>query len=285
MEIILARDMGFCWGVRRAISIMEEVVQQEGEVYSLGPIVHNPLVMAELEKRGVRTINGNIPLQEGKLLAITAHGTGPEIYRLAREKGIRLIDTTCPIVTRSQRWARRMAQQGFTIIIFGDAQHREVKGVLAWTEGKGMAVTDVSQVPRGLSRVAVISQTTQEPRKFAAFVAQLLQERIEEIHEFRLVGTLCNVTSSQQEAARELARQVDVVIVVGGRNSANTRHLAEVCQETGVPTYHIERAEELDPAWVRGCRKVGITAGASTPDWAVQEVVSRLRQLDQEGQL
>jgi len=285
MEIILARDMGFCWGVRRAISIMEEVVQQEGEVYSLGPIVHNPLVMAELEKRGVRAINGNIPLQEGKPLAITAHGTGPEIYRLAREKGIRLIDTTCPIVTRSQRWARRMAQQGFTIIIFGDAQHREVKGVLAWTEGKGMAVTDVSQVPRGLSRVAVISQTTQEPRKFAAFVAQLLQERIEEIHEFRLVGTLCNVTSSQQEAARELARQVDVVIVVGGRNSANTRHLAEVCQETGVPTYHIERAEELDPAWVRGCRKVGITAGASTPDWAVQEVVSRLRQLDQEGQL
>jgi (E)-4-hydroxy-3-methyl-but-2-enyl pyrophosphate reductase len=285
MEIILARDMGFCWGVRRAISIMEEVVQQEGEVYSLGPIVHNPLVMAELEKRGVRAINGNIPLQEGKPLAITAHGAGPEIYRLAREKGIRLIDTTCPIVTRSQRWARRMAQQGFTIIIFGDAQHREVKGVLAWTEGKGMAVTDVSQVPRGLSRIAVISQTTQEPRKFAAFVAQLLQERIEEIHEFRLVGTLCNVTSSQQEAARELARQVDVVIVVGGRNSANTRHLAEVCQETGVPTYHIERAEELDPAWVRGCRKVGITAGASTPDWAVQEVVSRLRQLDQEGQL
>jgi 4-hydroxy-3-methylbut-2-enyl diphosphate reductase len=285
MEIILARDMGFCWGVRRAISIMEEVVQQEGEVYSLGPIVHNPLVMAELEKRGVRAINGNIPLQEGRPLAITAHGAGPEIYRLAREKGIRLIDTTCPIVTRSQRWARRMAQQGFTIIIFGDAQHREVKGVLAWTEGKGMAVTDVSQVPRGLSRIAVISQTTQEPRKFAAFVAQLLQERIEEIHEFRLVGTLCNVTSSQQEAARELARQVDVVIVVGGRNSANTRHLAEVCQETGVPTYHIERAEELDPAWVRGCRKVGITAGASTPDWAVQEVVSRLRQLDQEGQL
>jgi 4-hydroxy-3-methylbut-2-enyl diphosphate reductase len=285
MEIILARDMGFCWGVRRAISIMEEVVQQEGEVYSLGPIVHNPLVMAELEKRGVRAINGNIPLQEDKPLAITAHGTGPEIYRLAREKGIRLIDTTCPIVTRSQRWARRMAQQGFTIIIFGDAQHREVKGVLAWTEGKGMAVTDVSHVPRGLSRIAVISQTTQEPRKFAAFVAQLLQERIEEIHEFRLVGTLCNVTSSQQEAARELARQVDVVIVVGGRNSANTRHLAEVCQETGVPTYDIERAEELDPAWVRGRRKVGITAGASTPDWAVQEVVSRLRQLDQEGQL
>jgi (E)-4-hydroxy-3-methyl-but-2-enyl pyrophosphate reductase len=285
MEIILARDMGFCWGVRRAISIMEEVVQQEGEVYSLGPIVHNPLVMAELEKRGVRAINGNIPLQEGKPLAITAHGAGPEIYRLASEKGIRLIDTTCPIVTRSQRWARRMAHQGFTIIIFGDAQHREVKGVLAWTEGKGMAVTDVSQVPRGLSRIAVISQTTQEPRKFAAFLAQLLQERIEEIHEFRLVGTLCNVTSSQQEAARELARQVDVVIVVGGRNSANTRHLAEVCQETGVPTYHIERAEELDPAWVRGCRKVGITAGASTPDWAVQGVVSRLRQLDQEGQL
>jgi len=280
MEIVLARDMGFCWGVRRAIAIMEEAAEREGEIYSLGPIVHNPLVMAELEKKGVRALGQEDP-PPGSPLAITAHGAGPHVYEWARAKGLRIIDTTCPIVTRSQRWAKRMAEQGFTVIVFGDAEHREVKGVLAWAEGKGLAVTEVSQVPRGLSRIAVISQTTQEPGKFADFVARLLKERIEEIHEFRLISTLCNVTTAQQEAARELAQEVDAVIIVGGRNSANTRHLVEVCRATGTPTYHVERAEELDPAWVRGCQRVGVTAGASTPDWAVREVVARLRQLEE----
>ncbi len=278
MDIVLARDLGFCWGVRRAISIMEEAAEREGRIYSLGPIVHNPLVVAQLESKGVKIMDEE-DLPPGSPLAITAHGAGPQVYRWAQGKGLRLIDTTCPIVTRSQRWARRMAEQGFTVIVFGDGDHREVRGVLAWTEGRGLAVTDVSQVPPGLSRIAVISQTTQEPGKFADFVARLLKERVEEIHEFRLINTLCNVTVAQQEAARELAQEVDVVIVVGGRNSANTRHLVEVCRAVGTPTYHIERAEELDPAWVQGCQRVGVTAGASTPDWAVQEVVARLRQL------
>jgi 4-hydroxy-3-methylbut-2-enyl diphosphate reductase len=282
MEIILARDMGFCWGVRRAIEIMERAAQEKGEIISLGPIAHNPLVMAKLEERGVRLANGG-EMPQGRPLAITAHGAGPEVYQRAREQGVEIIDTTCPIVTRSQRWAKRMVDQGFTVVIFGDANHREVRGVLAWTQGKGIAVTDISELPPHLSRVAVISQTTQNPDKFADFVSRLLKERVDEIHELRLVNTLCNVTSSQQEAARELAREVDVVIVVGGRSSANTRHLVEVCQEEGAETYHIERAEELEPAWLQGRQRVGITAGASTPDWAVEEVVARIREMAASG--
>ncbi len=223
-------------------------------------------------------------LQDGQLpreqpLAITAHGAGPEVYERARAEGVEVIDTTCPIVTRSQRWAKKMAELGFTVVVFGDAEHREVKGVLAWTQGKGIAVKDVDEVPAHASRLAVISQTTQNPDKFADFVGRLLRERMDTIHELRLVNTLCNVTSGQQEAARELAREADLVIVVGGRGSANTRHLVEVCREEGAETYHIERAEELDPSWLQGKEKVGITAGASTPDWAVQEVVARIQEL------
>ncbi len=277
MEIILARDMGFCWGVRRAIEIMERAAQEKGEIISLGPIVHNPLVMARLEEKGVRLLEGGrMPARQP--LAITAHGAGPEVYQRARAEGVEVIDTTCPIVTRSQRWAKRMAEQGFTVVVFGDAEHREVKGVLAWTQGKGIAVKDVDEVPAHASRLAVISQTTQNPDKFADFVGRLLRQRMDTIHELRLVNTLCNVTSSQQEAARELAREADVVIVVGGRNSANTRHLVEVCREEGAETYHIEKAEELDPAWLQGKERVGITAGASTPDWAVEEVVARIQE-------
>ncbi|HXG41554.1 MAG TPA: 4-hydroxy-3-methylbut-2-enyl diphosphate reductase [Dehalococcoidia bacterium] len=283
MEIILARDMGFCWGVRRAIEIMERAAQEKGEIVSLGPIVHNPLVMARLEEKGVHLLrDGQLP--KGQPLAITAHGAGPEVYERARAEGVEVIDTTCPIVTRSQRWAKKMAQQGFTVVVFGDAEHREVKGVLAWSEGKGIAVKDVDEVPSHVSRVAVISQTTQNPDKFAEFVGRLLRERMDTIHELRLVNTLCNVTSTQQEAARELAREADVVIVVGGRNSANTRHLVEVCREEGAETYHIERADELDPSWLAGKEKVGITAGASTPDWAVEEVVARIQELAGQNQ-
>ncbi len=278
MEIILARDMGFCWGVRRAIAIMEEAVAKEEEICSLGPIVHNPLVMEELERKGVKMVQGNDLPSKGPL-AITAHGAGPQVYQWAKEHGVPLIDTTCPIVTRSQRWAQRMAREGFTVIVFGDVGHREVKGVLAWAEDKGIAVTDPSQVPPGVTRIAVMSQTTQEPQKFSEFIARLVSERIGEIHELRVINTLCNVTSSQQEAARELAKEVDVVIVVGGRNSANTKHLVEVCREEGVPAYQVERPEEVEPQWLQGCQKIGVTAGASTPDWVVEEVVGRLREL------
>jgi (E)-4-hydroxy-3-methyl-but-2-enyl pyrophosphate reductase len=280
MEIILARDMGFCWGVRRAIEIMERAAQEKGEIISLGPIVHNPLVMARLEEKGVRLLRDS-QLPREQPLAITAHGAGPEVYQRAQQEGVEVIDTTCPIVTRSQRWAKKMAEQGFTVVVFGDAEHREVKGVLAWTQGKGIAVREVEEVPAHASRLAVISQTTQNPDKFADFVGRLLRQRIDSIHELRLVNTLCNVTSSQQEAARELAREADVVIVVGGRNSANTRHLVEVCREEGAQTYHIEKAEELDPAWLKGKERVGITAGASTPDWAVEEVVASIQRLAQ----
>jgi 4-hydroxy-3-methylbut-2-enyl diphosphate reductase len=218
----------------------------------------------------------------GVPLAITAHGVGPKVLKEAKAKGLDIIDTTCPIVTRSQRWAKKMTEDGFTVIVYGDAEHREVKGVLNWAQGKGIALTegDVHSLPQELpSRVAIIPQTTQNPARFAAFIGRLLRERLVQISELQVVNTLCNVTASQQAAARKLAQEVELMLVIGGHNSANSCHLAEVCREAGVETHHIETAAELEEGWLLGRERVGITAGASTPDWAVEEVIRCMRGL------
>jgi 4-hydroxy-3-methylbut-2-enyl diphosphate reductase len=281
VEIMLAKEMGFCWGVRRAISIMEKAASERGQIISLGPIVHNAQVVAALAEKGIQ-VTTSIYGVSGKAVAIAAHGVGPNVLEEAKAKGLEIIDTTCPIVTRSQRWAKKMAENGFTVIVYGDADHREVKGVLSWAQGKGIALTedDVHSLPEGLlSRVAIIPQTTQSPARFAAFMNRLLRERLAQISELQVVNTLCDVTAGQQAAARDLAQEVDLMLVIGGHNSANSRHLAEVCHEVGVETHHIETAAELEGQWLVGKAKVGITAGASTPDWAVEEVVQRVREL------
>jgi 4-hydroxy-3-methylbut-2-enyl diphosphate reductase len=281
LEILLAKDMGFCWGVRRAIDIMERAAEERGEIISVGPIVHNPQVVGELQRKGIRM--DKQPVDGSQAVAITAHGVGPQLLEEVRATGAEIIDGTCPIVTRSQRWARKMADSGFTVLVFGDPEHREVKGVLGWAGDKGIAIRDGQPLPGGLpSRIAVISQTTQSPEKFAAFVSELMRRHVDGISELRLINTLCNVTSNQQAAARELAEEVDVMIVVGGKASANTRHLWEVCTEEGTPAYHIETAAELEPAWFAGVQRAGVTAGASTPDSSVEAVVERVREIGRE---
>jgi len=281
VEILLAKEMGFCWGVRRAISMMEKAASERGPIISLGPIVHNPQVVAALAEKGIQ-VTSSIDGVSGVPLAIAAHGVGPKVLEEAKAKGLEIIDTTCPIVTRSQRWAKKMAEDGFTVIVYGDADHREVKGVLSWAQGKGIALTEeaLDSLPQELSsRVAIIPQTTQSPARFAAFIGRLLRERLARINELQVVNTLCNVTASQQAAARELAQEVELVLVIGGHNSANSRHLAEACREAGAETHHIETAAEVEAQWLTGRERVGITAGASTPDWAVEEVVRRVRGL------
>ena len=279
---MLARDMGFCWGVRRAIDIMEKAAADKGEIASLGPIVHNPQVVRDLEGKGVR-ITSEPPDGVAGPVAITAHGVGPQMLEEARARSTEVVDTTCPIVTRSQRWAKKMAAAGFTVVVFGDPKHREVRGVLAWAGGNALALGDGDGIPDDLpTRLAVISQTTQSPERFALFVSELMQKRMGEISELRVINTLCDATSSQQAAARELAQEVDLILVVGGRSSANTRHLLKVCREEGTPAYQIESAEELRAEWLRGCQRVGATAGASTPESAVEAVVRRVQEIAQE---
>jgi len=282
MEIVLANEMGFCFGVRRAVEMMEEATQDQGSMVSLGSVVHNPQVVAQLREKGLDVIASLSEVSE-RPVAITAHGVSENVVRELESRGVPVVDTTCPIVTRSQQWAKRLADDGFAVVIFGDPNHKEVRGVLGWAEGKAFAVPTVEaldDLPDELpSRIGVLSQTTETEGHFAEFVRALLERRMDRISELRVINTLCNATTNQQAAAQELAHQVDLMFVIGGRESANTRHLAEVAREEGVETHQVESADEIRPEWLNGHQRVGVTAGASTPDDAVDAVVTRLREL------
>jgi 4-hydroxy-3-methylbut-2-enyl diphosphate reductase len=274
--------MGFCFGVRRAVEMMEEATQEQGAMVSLGSVVHNPQVVAQLREKGLDVIASLDEVSE-RPVAITAHGVSEKVVRELEMRAVPVVDTTCPIVTRSQQWAKRLAEEGFAVLIFGDPNHKEVRGVLGWAEGKAFAVPSVEALdalPGELpSRIGVLSQTTETEGHFAEFVRALLERRMDRISELRVINTLCNATTSQQAAAQELAHQVDLMFVIGGRESANTRHLAEVAREEGVETHQVESAGEIRPEWLNGHRRVGVTAGASTPDDAVDAIVARLREL------
>lgn len=265
--------MGFCFGVRRAIAMVDEGAR-EGPIASLGSVVHNPVVVQRLQERGVRVVSSLDEVQEGTV-AVTAHGRGPEIVQETQERGLRLIDATCPIVRKSQKAAQKLVDAGFKVIIYGEANHPEVRGVLAWTRGQGVAIIDPTEpveIPR--RKVALLSQTTKSEGSFARFVAQFVAHNIGRFNELRVINTTCPETDERYDAARELASQCDVVVVVGGKNSANTRRLAQTCMEAGVETYHVETAAELDPQWFEGKEVVGVTAGASTPDESIEEVIN-----------
>lgn len=275
--------MGFCFGVRRAVDMMQEAASEGRRVTTLGQVVHNPQVVAQLEETGIavnesRTVNG----VDTATVAITAHGVGETVVRDIEERGFDVIDTTCQFVARSQRAARNLAERGFTVIIFGDPTHPEVKGVLGWCRGRGLVIPDESLdgLPDYLpSKIGVISQTTHTPERFAQFVANLMAKRVDQITEIRVVNVLCNATTSQQAATRDLAEEVDLMIVVGGHNSANTRHLADLSRANGVETYHVETADELCDEWFEGHEDVGVTAGASTPDFSIDAVANRVEEI------
>jgi len=282
MKVLRASEMGFCFGVRRAVETMEEAVRDKGAMVSLGSVVHNPQVVENLRREGLEVIK-DLSQAGAQPVAITAHGVGPNVIHGLEEIGVEIIDTTCPIVTRSQQWAKKLTEEGYGVVVFGDPEHKEVRGVLGWATAKVIVVRreeDMGSLPPDFpSRIGVLSQTTETEARFSSFVKKLLESNMDRISELRVVNTLCHATTSQQSATIHLAGEVDLMIVVGGRESANTRHLADVSRECGVETYHIETAAEIEPAWLRGRDAVGVTAGASTPDFAIDEVVTRLEEL------
>jgi 4-hydroxy-3-methylbut-2-enyl diphosphate reductase len=273
MEVKLAREYGFCFGVRRAIDLMETTAAR-GPVDSFGPVVHNPQVVQKLSGKGVTVID-NLQDVRSRQVAITAHGVGPDIITEMQQRGLEVVDATCPIVSISQNNARRLIDAGYFVVIYGDANHREVKGVLGWCRGRAIATTKLDDVlalgDRLSGRLALLSQTTQYPTQFAGFVNQVMEALLDRVNHVEVVSTLCNTTSKQQAAALELAAEVQAMVVVGGKQSANTMHLAQLAAAKGLPTHHIETAAEPRPEWFGGLSVVGVTAGASTPDDVVQE--------------
>jgi (E)-4-hydroxy-3-methyl-but-2-enyl pyrophosphate reductase len=281
MKIEKAEKLGLCFGVRRAIKLLQGAANKYGEIETLGPLAHNRLLVEALTNLGVKPIN-HLDQAQGKILAITTHGTGPAVLSEIRARHIHVIDTTCPIVRKAQNAAKELAEADFDVFIFGDEKHSEVKGLLGWTGDKGMAALDMNQIYNKLgkspSRVGIISQTTQTQSDFIKFAKQLVDIFGAKIDEMRLVNTLCKVTQRQQEAALKLAHKSQLMIVIGGGNSANARHLVEICSPV-VETHLVETADEVDTSWLAGKHHVGITAGASTPDEAVEELIDKLRSL------
>jgi 4-hydroxy-3-methylbut-2-enyl diphosphate reductase len=237
MKIEKAEKLGLCFGVKRAIKLLKKAANKYGEIETLGPLAHNRLLVEALANLGIKPINHPDQAQGG-ILAITTHGTSPAILSEIKARHIHVIDTTCPIVRKAQITAKELAEAGFDVIIFGDAEHSEVKGLLGWTGDRGIAALNIQQIDMSVkspSRLGIISQTTQTQSAFTEFVRQLIGMIGPKIEEMRLVNTLCKVTQGQQEAAIRLARKSQIMI--------------------------------------------GITAGASTPDEAVEELISKLKSL------
>jgi 4-hydroxy-3-methylbut-2-enyl diphosphate reductase len=280
IKIEKAEKLGLCFGVSRAIKLLKEAADKYGELETLGPLAHNRLLVEALVNLGVKPIN-HLDQAQGRILAITTHGVSPTILSEIKARHIHVIDTTCPIVRKAQNAAKELVEAGFDVIIFGDANHSEVKGLLGWTGDKGIAALNMRQIGRARrspSRLGIISQTTQTQSAFIKFVRQLIGIAGPKMEEMRLINTSCKVTQGQQEAALKLARKSQLMIVIGGSNSANARHLVEICSPL-VETHLVETADEVDNSWLVGKHHIGITAGASTPDEAVEELIDKLRSL------
>lgn len=293
-RVVVAAELGYCWGVRRALDIVEQAAGVAGPIAPIGDVIHNPQVVERLRSKGVE---GASSVDEAKergfgRVAITAHGMGPHLAVEASAAGLELIDSTCPLVTKVQRLAQKLVRQGYYLVVYGDAWHPEVRGVIGWAgTSKSVAAKKIADLPwnapRGTTgegvvtpprKVAVVSQTTKNVAELMKFSSELQAMVMPEGGEFRLCNTICEPTSERQNALKRLVEEdrVDLILAIGGKKSSNTARLAEVGNQMGVTSYHIERPEDIQSAWLEGVNVVGVTAGASTPDDVIELVVANL---------
>jgi len=275
MKVVLAKTAGFCMGVKRALELVLKAIRENHtRIYTYGPLIHNPQVLELLKERGIKVLKeGEAP--PAGLVVIRAHGIPPRERQQLEKAGARIIDATCPRVARVQAIIRRWAREGYATVIVGDADHPEVRGLLGHAQGLGLVVNspqEVAALPE-LEKVIVVAQTTQNEGHFKDLVAQIRAR----FPQAKVFHTICDATASRQGEIQELARQVEALVVVGGRNSGNTQRLVEMSRATGVPTFHVETEAELDLAAMSRYRVVGVTAGASTPHWLIANVVTTLK--------
>lgn len=279
-EILIARSAGFCFGVKRAISIAEETTHgaagegEPGPIRSLGPIIHNPQVVRDLEGKGLRVAASVDELCGGKVI-IRSHG----ITRADREalggKRVTVIDATCPFVNKAQEHARALSRDGYAVIVVGDPNHPEVKSIMSYIEAGVPTITSIDDLAKvkGVRKAGIVAQTTQSFDNLMQFVSAAVRR----FPEVRVYNTICNATVLRQKESTAVAARADLMIVLGGYNSANTRRLAEICREVNPNTIHVETAAEVDPSRLASVGRVGVTAGASTPQWIIEDLVARIR--------
>jgi len=274
VEVLVADKAGFCFGVQRAINTAFKAAGG-GRVYCLGPLIHNPQEVARLRAAGVETVEDFTHLGPGDSLIIRSHGVPPGVLVRAREQGLHVIDLTCPFVSKAQQHAELLKQEGYQVVVVGEQQHPEVQSILGHAGDNAVVVETSEDIERLRlqGRLGIVAQTTQSYSNFSEIVLRLLRVS----KELKVFNTICSSTKERQEAASVLASRVDAMIVVGGRNSANTTRLVSLCRASGKPAYHVEVEDEIRPEWLEGVTTVGVTAGASTPGWVIEAVVRRLR--------
>lgn len=275
MEIIVAKRAGFCFGVKRAIDIAFDMAKKKQDgVYTFGPIIHNPQVIEKLKAEGVIPTE-EINKDDIKAIIIRTHGIPLQLMNKISSAGYEIIDATCPFVKKAQHYAKLLKEEGYQVIILGDREHPEVKGLMSYAGDDVIVVDSKEPLPWLKSKVGIVVQTTQPIEA----LKKLFGKAIEQAMEVKVYNTICNSTALRLKETEEMSRKVDVMLVVGGKNSANTTQLAKLCMSLSVLTYHIETASELKEEWFSGAKRVGITAGASTPDWIIKEVEERIKDI------
>jgi 4-hydroxy-3-methylbut-2-enyl diphosphate reductase len=276
-KAITAKRAGFCFGVKRAIEITFDIARKDKKgVFTLGPIIHNPQVIERLKAKGISPIGADeIGSKKVQALIIRTHGIPNTLYDNISARGFRIIDATCPFVKKAQRYAKLLKESGYQVVILGDINHPEVKGLMSYAGEDAIVVDEQMRLPKLRSKVGIIVQTTQPVES----LKKVLSRVVELAKEVKVYNTICNSTALRLKETEDMARKVDVMVVVGGRISANTTQLAHLCETLNVRTHHIETASEIEDEWFNGVRRVGITAGASTPDWLIREVERRLNNI------
>ncbi len=278
MKIKLADSYGFCFGVKRAIKIAED----SKNATTIGPLIHNSKEINRLNRNfNVKTANSFEEIGDTKRAIIRTHGIPKNDLKELSKRDIEIINATCPFVTKPQQICEEMYQKGYSVVIFGDENHPEVKGVKSYTDNKAIVILDTKEL-EGVnlgSRVALVSQTTRKVSQFLE-IANYLITRVKEV---RVFNTICNATFENQDSAKNLASEADVMVVIGGKNSSNTKQLYYICQKECKDSYHIEDEIELKKEWFKNKKLCGVTAGASTPDWVIQNVIKRIEEIKREN--
>lgn len=271
MKITVAKNAGFCFGVKRAYDLACSNSRSRGKIYILGKLVHNDDVCRDLKKKGIKEIKSLSQIKNGTII-LTAHGVGPSLYEKAAKKGLKVVDTTCPKVMKAQRLAQNYAKKGYQIIIFGDKNHKEVKGIREWSGNKAKIIGSFKEAKKlklkKSKKYCLISQTTQNVQEFKKIRDYLSRALVN----FAYFSTICDSTDNRQNEIRKMAKNNDAIIVIGGRDSANSRRLFEIAKKINSKTYFIENARQLNKKWFSDIKKVAISAGASTPEWVIQKV-------------
>ena len=276
MDVIVAKTAGFCFGVKRAIDIAFKLAAEKRKgVYTLGPIIHNPQVVNKLRQKGIVPIEDFQMGRDIRSLIIRTHGIPLQTSKEISAAGYEIIDATCPFVKKAQYYAKLLKEEGYQVVILGEENHPEVKSLMSYAADNAIVVNEKTPLSRLSRKIGLVVQTTQPLESLKKVLSGVLKHA----KEIKVYNTICNSTALRLKETEKIAGKADVMFVVGGKNSANTTQLAKLCESLSVPTHHIETAAEIEKKWVAHARKVGITAGASTPEWIIKEVEKRIRDI------